>query len=197
MYDTRNMAKCFFKLLLTVYPSISGALVKVQWNKYLMLESFCTLYMYFIYFYFINKGSFGDIRLQNGTEPTEGSVEIFYENVWRRVCADDWGFEEAKTACYQLGMPVPNNTVPGGTFSGNRNRDFISQKFDCFALRPLERYRRVNLCPLTRRETPCSAGDAAVQCGIWNDGECLVILSICVKCARHTQLLCHSHHFGF
>ncbi|XP_033638727.1 deleted in malignant brain tumors 1 protein-like isoform X2 [Asterias rubens] len=118
-----------------------------------------------------DTGSFGDIRLQNGTEPTEGSVEIFYENVWRRVCADDWGFEEAKTACYQLGMPVPNNTVPGGTFSGNPNRDFVSQKFNCFALRPLERYRRVNFCPLTRRETPCSAGDAAVQCGIWSDAK--------------------------
>ncbi len=122
----------------------------------------------------IEVDSSGGIRLQNGTEPTEGSVEIFYENVWHRVCADDWSIQEAKVVCYQLGMPVPNNTVSGGTFSGNANKEFVPQKFECSTFFGSYYERSLQDCTVTPRETPCSTGDAGVQCGIWDDGERLV-----------------------
>ena len=46
----------------------------------------------------------GDIRLQGGSNPSEGRVEICNNNQWGTVCDDFWGTTDANVACRQLGL---------------------------------------------------------------------------------------------
>ena len=45
----------------------------------------------------------GDIRLLNGTVPSEGRVEVCIEGIWGTVADDFWDNRDARVVCGQLG----------------------------------------------------------------------------------------------
>lgn len=53
-------------------------------------------------FLYLNTDNGLRISLNDGSA-TEGRIEIFHDGAWGAVCDDDFGMEEAKTACIQLG----------------------------------------------------------------------------------------------
>ncbi|XP_068737065.1 uncharacterized protein [Montipora capricornis] len=57
------------------------------------------------------------IRLEGGTTPLEGRVEIFRENQWGTVCDDIWQTNTGHVVCRQLGFP-PVNSVSGSAAFG-------------------------------------------------------------------------------
>ena len=52
------------------------------------------------------------VRLQGGTNPREGRVEIYYNNEWGTICDDHWTIMEANVICRQLGFPEAQFALP-------------------------------------------------------------------------------------
>ena len=56
----------------------------------------------------------GDVRLVNGTTPSEGRVEICYDGVWGSVCESwyNWNDRDAAIVCLQLGFQGASTCYP-------------------------------------------------------------------------------------
>ncbi|XP_044167376.1 lysyl oxidase homolog 3A-like [Acropora millepora] len=67
-----------------------------------------------------------EIRLQGGSHPKEGRVEVFHDNKWGSICSDGWGLEEAMTVCRQLNLGFASEAVINDRFHGTDHRVIMS-----------------------------------------------------------------------
>ncbi|XP_071499346.1 scavenger receptor cysteine-rich domain-containing protein DMBT1-like [Diadema antillarum] len=69
----------------------------------------------------------GNLRLVDGFSSEEGRVEIYHDDEWGTVCDDQWGYDEAKVVCSQLGFPgVDDSDVSFGSGTGTIHLDDVS-----------------------------------------------------------------------
>ena len=45
----------------------------------------------------------GEVRLQDGTDVSNGRVEICQNGIWGSVCNSGWDYADASVVCRQLG----------------------------------------------------------------------------------------------
>ena len=48
----------------------------------------------------------GSLRLSGGSSPSEGRLEVCYDDHWGTVCDDDFGNTNAGMVCRLLGYPL-------------------------------------------------------------------------------------------
>ena len=60
------------------------------------------------------------IRLANGSNVSEGRVELFYQNAWGTICDDNWGINEGKVVCRMLGYRMALNATLRAHFGAGR-----------------------------------------------------------------------------
>ena len=51
------------------------------------------------------------VRLEGGSTPNEGRVEIYYNGQWGTVCDDSWTQTEADIVCRELGFTGAQHAV--------------------------------------------------------------------------------------
>ena len=53
--------------------------------------------------------TYGDVRLVDGSDSSEGRVEICINDEWGTVCDDSWSGNDAEVVCRQTGNSGGNN----------------------------------------------------------------------------------------
>lgn len=72
----------------------------------------------------------GSVRLQGGSSPAEGRVEVYWDGEWHTVCDDSWDFNEAIVVCRQLGYPAAVDAV-GNAFFGEGWGEILLDDVEC------------------------------------------------------------------
>ncbi len=75
--------------------------------------------MSFLIIEFLNDEQYcvnGNIRLVDGSVPSEGRIEICIHNSWGTVCHNGWDYNDANVLCGQLGYQRYGTIVLGHVY---------------------------------------------------------------------------------
>ena len=61
------------------------------------------IYMYYLLSHIVVTCTYGDVRLVDGSDSSEGRVEICINDEWGTVCDDFWSDSDAGVVCRQVG----------------------------------------------------------------------------------------------
>ena len=70
------------------------------------------------------------MRLVNGNTPSEGRVEVFYNNAWGSVCDDLWDINDGHVVCRMLGYQGAER-VENGAYFGQSEGAIILDNVQC------------------------------------------------------------------
>ena len=56
--------------------------------------------------FFLADAPSGELRLVGGSDFNQGRLEVLVSGLWGTICDDNFGEENAKVACQQLGLPT-------------------------------------------------------------------------------------------
>eukprot|EP00062_Callorhinchus_milii_P026090 gi/632987796/ref/XP_007882754.1/ PREDICTED: deleted in malignant brain tumors 1 protein-like isoform X4 [Callorhinchus milii] len=66
------------------------------------------------------------VRLVNGNNMCSGRVEVLHNSIWKSVCGDHWGTEEANVVCNLLNCGKSTSTTGNATFGQGTGRIWLS-----------------------------------------------------------------------
>ena len=88
--------------------STTVAILMVQVSGVSVSNTVCLFFFYMILSLliciFVAICQDGDVRLSGGRNPSEGQVEICFDNQWGKICDDFWSTDDGNVVCRQLGF---------------------------------------------------------------------------------------------
>ncbi|XP_071786124.1 CD5 antigen-like [Asterias amurensis] len=106
---------------------------------------------------------FGEVRLVDGEEPTQGRVEVYNGTLWMSICGFQWTLKHAKVICRQLSMPLATGATNGGRFKPGTGM-ILADNLDCTGFET-----NIFDCPYEPSDLRCDHSiDAGVICGVWS-----------------------------
>lgn len=115
----------------------------------------------------------GTIRI-NGSTPTTGRVEIYYNGEWGTICDDAWDIDDAKVVCRQLGFQVALQAYRGATHGQGTG-------------------------PIWIDDVACSGSESHLyDCRHrgWGNHDCTHSRDVSVKCASNVRLANGGDNYG-
>ena len=97
---TAKMLELAYTTAAILNMQVSGVNVSNSVSGFI-LHDFISVNTYF----FLAICQDGDVRLSGGRNPSEGQVEICFNNQWGRICPNSWDVADAAVVCTQLGLP--------------------------------------------------------------------------------------------
>ncbi|XP_041483702.1 scavenger receptor cysteine-rich domain superfamily protein-like isoform X1 [Lytechinus variegatus] len=107
-----------------------------------------------------------DIRLIGGSVPSEGAVEVLVDGDWGLICGYDWGTEEGRVTCRQLGYCGLISTRRGWEPKIEERTTMHWHSMNCTG-----KEDRLRDCQKSWGSFPCASYnfEAAVTCKNWCD----------------------------
>ena len=80
----------------------------------------------------LSYSDFISVRLEGGSTPNEGFIEIKGSNgIWGGICDDNWGQPDANVVCRMLGYPSAETVYTHSTPFGHGTGSFVLNNVDC------------------------------------------------------------------
>ena len=80
----------------------------------------------------LSYSDFISVRLEGGSTPNEGFIEIKDSNgIWGGICDDNWGQPDANVVCRMLGYPSAETVYTGSTPFGHGTGSFVLDNVNC------------------------------------------------------------------
>ena len=72
-----------------------------------------------------------NLNNNDGSNLTEGRVEVYVNGQWGTVCSDQWDFADGVVACQQLGFGTANDALRMHQFGSNNNIPILVDNLEC------------------------------------------------------------------
>ena len=133
----------------------------------------------------------GTIRLVNGTNATEGTVEVCIGGRYGTVCDDHWDELDARVVCRQLGYSGGAVPLKQAFFGSSSSRPIYLDNVGCNG----SEHSLLNCTANEVGMNNCDhSEDAGVRCEGTLHGKSLFILKLLLSCIYIVPLQVISHH---
>ncbi|VDI14713.1 deleted in malignant brain tumors 1 protein [Mytilus galloprovincialis] len=99
------------------------------------------------------------VRLQNGTNPFEGRVEIFLGGEWKTLCDSSWNSYDSKAICSSLGVRTSTPVVLSNAYFGQGNTPKVISDLGCAGWED-----HIGQCNIQESGSCMHTEDAGVRC---------------------------------
>lgn len=105
-----NLLECSSELSPASCVEVAGIVCQGM-SDHFWLVALCILHIAVELDTLVGNCTEGDLRLEGGVNNTQGRVEVCLNNAWGTICNSQFGTNEARVICHQLGFSNTSNVM--------------------------------------------------------------------------------------